>query len=107
MEVDAMEHRAVALRLVTIIAEPVLEERITRDLERLGARGYSVSEGRGRGGRGVRASDFGGANVRVDSVVSERIVPAILEHLAREYFPHYAVIAWVAEVTVVRGEKYV
>jgi nitrogen regulatory protein P-II 2 len=107
MEVDAMEQHAVALQLVTIIAEPVLEERITRDLERLGARGFSVTEGHGRGSRAIRASDFGGANLRIESVVSERVATAILEHLARDYFPRYAVIAWITDVKVVRGEKYV
>jgi hypothetical protein len=30
----------------------------------------------------------------------------VLEVLAREYFPHYAVVAWIADVEVVRGGKF-
>jgi nitrogen regulatory protein PII len=95
------------LHLVTIIAEPVLEERITRELAQFGARGFSVTEGRGAGSRGIRASDFGGAHVRIETVVSKPSAKAIMEHVASHYFAHYAVIAWVGEVQVVRGEKYV
>ena len=34
-------------KLVTIIAEPVLEPRITQELRKLGASGFTVVEGRG------------------------------------------------------------
>ncbi len=95
------------LYLVTIVAEPVLEEQITRELRSLGARGFSVSEGRGAGSRGIRASDFGGAHVRIETVVSLPSAKAIMEHVAAQYFAHYAVIAWVSDVSVVRGDKYV
>lgn len=94
------------LQLVTIIAEPVLEEQLTRELRSLGARGFSVSEGRGQGSRGIRASDFGGAHVRLECVVSAASAHAIMDHMAAHYFAHYAVIAWVSEVHVLRGEKY-
>jgi hypothetical protein len=39
--------------------------------------------------------------------VSAPVADAILEHLSARYFPSFAVIAWVADVDVARGDKYV
>ena len=94
-------------KLVTIVAEPVLEEQIVAELHRLGARGHTVVASHGAGSRGMRASDPPGDGVRIEVVASEVVADRILDHVASRYFPHYAVIAFVSDVHVVRGEKYV
>jgi nitrogen regulatory protein P-II 2 len=99
--------QTVGLKLVTIVAEPVLEERLIEAVHRLGARGHTVSDVRGAGSRGIRASDPPGQSVRIDVVVSEAVADRILDHVAQEYFPHYAVIAFATDVAVVRGDKYI
>lgn len=99
--------QTVALKLVTIVAEPVLEERLVESLHRLGARGHTATVVHGSGSRGMRASDPPGDGVRIETVVSTAVAGRILEHVASAYFPHYAVIAYVTDVEVVRGEKYV
>lgn len=95
------------LKLVTLVAEPVLEERLTSKLLELGATGFTVTDSRGQGSRGIRASAVPGEGVRIEVVVSAEVAAAILEHVKDQYFPSYAVIAWVTEVEVVRGDKYV
>ncbi|MBL8924265.1 MAG: hypothetical protein JNJ54_35780 [Myxococcaceae bacterium] len=95
------------LKLVTLVAEPVLEERLTSKLLELGATGFTVTDSRGQGSRGIRASTVPGEGVRIEVVVSADVAAVILQHVKDEYFPSYAVIAWVAEVEVVRGDKYV
>lgn len=97
----------VRLKLVTIVAEAVLEERLLDDLRRLGAKGYTVTPAQGEGTRGIRASDWEARNIRIDSVVSPEVADAVLEHLAGEYFPRWAVIGYVTDVDVVRGDKYI
>jgi hypothetical protein len=99
--------QTVRLKLVTIIGEALLRDRLVDDIKRLGARGYSVGEVDGEGSRGVRASEWEGRNVRIEAVVSAPVADAILEHLNARYFPSFAVIAWVGEVDVARGDKYV
>lgn len=42
----------VSLKLVTIIAEGFLEEKLVRDIKRLGAKGYTITDARGEGSRG-------------------------------------------------------
>lgn len=93
-------------RKVTIVAEAILEDRIARDLRSLGAHGFTITEARGEGSRGVRAQDWEGRNVRIESIASDEVAGAVLEHVAEHYFAHFAVIAWVDDVEVVRGDKY-
>ena len=50
----------VPVKLLTIIAEALLEVRLVNEIKGLGARGYSVSEVRGEGSRGIRASEWEG-----------------------------------------------
>jgi nitrogen regulatory protein P-II 2 len=99
--------KTVPLKLVTIVAEAVLEDRLLRELAAAGARGHTVSTARGRGSRGVRASDWEGGNVRIEVLAADEVSDRVLDLLADRYFPHYAVVAWVERVEVVRGDKYV
>lgn len=93
------------MHLVTIVAEEILEQHLVRDLESAGATGWTISSVRGQGSRGLRAGSAGG-NVRIETIVSEEVVDTVLERLAEHWFPRYAVVAWVEDVQVVRGEKY-
>jgi nitrogen regulatory protein P-II 2 len=93
-------------KLVTIIAEPVLEPRLTAELRQLGATGWTIVEGRGEGSRGIHAAEIPGVNIRVETIVSADVAQRIVSHLATNYFTDYEVIAFVTDVAVVRGEKY-
>lgn len=95
------------LKLVTIVTERILEDRLLRAIEKLGAKGYTLTQATGRGSRGVRASEWEGPDTRIESLVSPQVADAIVEHIATEYFEHYAVIVYVQDAQVVRGEKYV
>lgn len=98
--------QTVPLKLITIITEAFLEEKLVREVKKLGASGYTLSPARGEGSRGVRASEWEGGNVRLEVVASPQVAERILERLAEVYFPSYAVIAFTQTVEVVRGEKY-
>ncbi len=95
------------VKLVTIIAESVLEHRLVNDIRRLGAKGFTRSEVSGEGSRGRRVGDVEGANIRLECLVSEATAERILEELAERYFENYAVVAFVENVAVVRGDKYI
>ena len=91
---------------ITIIAERLLEDRLVRDLQICGATGYTITDARGAGSRGVRVSQWEGGNIRLETLVSMAVADKILELLNRKYFEHFAVIATLENVEVVRGEKY-
>ena len=94
------------MKRVTLVAESLLSDRLQDDLLRLGASGYTKTLAEGRGSRGVRASEWEGRNVKIETLVTEATAARILEHLAEAYFENFAVIAYTHEVEVVRGEKY-
>ena len=95
------------LKLVTIVTERILEDRLLRMLEKVGARGYTLTQATGRGSRGVRASEWEGPDTKIESLVSESVAEAIVQHVSEQFFEHYAVIVYVVDAQVVRGEKYV
>ena len=95
------------LSLVTLIAEPVLEARLTSRLLALGATGFTVTECHGEGSLGRRAGDIPGAGVRIEVVTARDVADRIVEEVSREYFQSYSVVVWLSEVAVVRGEKFV
>lgn len=94
------------LILVTVVAEAVVEHRLVRDVAASGSRGWTVCDARGQGSRGVRADEFEGSNIRLETLVSPEVADRLLEVLARNYFPRYAVVAWTTPAQVVRGHKY-
>ncbi|MEP0549103.1 MAG: DUF3240 family protein [Rhodothermales bacterium] len=96
----------VPMKLVTVVAERLLRDRLLKELAALGARGFTLTDATGEGSRGVRASDWEGRNVRVEAIVAPDVADRIVEHVAEQYFEHHAVIVWVQAVEVVRGEKY-
>lgn len=97
----------VTLKLVTIVTERVLEDQLLEDITELGARGFTTTEASGRGSRGTRAHEWGGPDVKIETVVSPEVADRIMKHVAEHYFEYYAVIAFIHSVDVMRGNKYV
>jgi nitrogen regulatory protein PII len=93
-------------KLITIIAERLLRNEIIASLTRLGAKGYTMSDTTGEGSRGIRASDWEGRNVRIETIVSEPVAHKIMAEIAEKYFENYAVITYIENVQVMRGNKY-
>ena len=94
------------LRMVTIIAEAILEEIICGRLLELGATGYTVVESRGHGSLGRHVGEIPGTNVRIETIVDQPVADAIMVGISKEYFEHYSVICFVTEVAVLRESKY-
>lgn len=94
------------LKLVTIIAESVLEEKVVSLLKKHGAKGHTVVASHGEGSRGMRTGEIPGQNSRIETLVSMPVAEKIMEDLSNNYFEHYAVICYVIDASVLRGEKY-
>ncbi|PKO84376.1 MAG: transcriptional regulator [Betaproteobacteria bacterium HGW-Betaproteobacteria-11] len=93
--------------MLTIVTEAVIEQALLRDLDRLGARGHTVSDARGRGSRGVRDAAWDeAANIRIEVICPREQADALLRHLQARYYDNYAMIAFLAEIEVLRPEKF-
>ena len=93
-------------QLITIVAEAVIERRLLDDIKACGARGYSVGHVTGEGTTGRHTHNLNGPSVRIESVVTEDVAQTILGRLANDYFPNFAVIAWLSPVRVARPERF-
>ena len=94
------------LAKVTIVLERLLKDELISLVKDAGATGFTLSAVEGEGSRGVRAGDWEGRNVMLETLVSESVADRILNKLNERYFENFAVVAWVTEVFVLRGNKF-
>jgi hypothetical protein len=94
-------------KLLTIVTEAALEHELAGEILRLGGTGYTITDARGKGGRGVRnASWAASANIRIEVVCGDATAQAIAEMLRDRYYDNYAMILFVADVAVLRPGKF-
>lgn len=94
-------------KLLTVITEAALEPALVRDIERLGAHGYTVTDARGKGNRGVRNAGWEtSSNIRIEVVCDAGTAAAIASHLQQHYYAHYAIILFMTDVEVLRPERF-
>ncbi len=94
------------VRLLTIVAERLLRDRILRHLDQMSVSGYTVIDSEGRGSRGVMVDEWQGDNVEIQILASIEVVDRIAEKMRERYFEHYSIILFAQNVDVLRGDKY-
>ncbi len=98
---------ATTRKLVTIITESALEHNLVDDFGRLGARGYTITNARGKGHRGVRDADWStSSNIRVEVICGEQVAETIVAYLQKHYYKDYAMIIFMTDVEVMRSKKF-
>jgi len=93
------------LKKITIVAEDSLKQALLKKVIELGATGYTFRQAEGYGSRGARSDQFT-SNVEVELICSEKVATDILTFVSKNYFDHFACIAWTSDVEVVRGDRY-
>lgn len=106
MDADAEPLPWSAVRLLTIVAERVLKDRIVHHLEKLGVTGYTMIDSEGRGARGFAVDEWQGDNVEIQVIASRERIDAIARKLRERYFEHHSIILFAQDVDVLRPEKY-
>jgi nitrogen regulatory protein P-II 2 len=94
------------MKRVTIISEDTVEYRILEELHALGATGYTSYSVHGGGAKGVRPRQSVPGNRKIEVIATAEVAQQILEHMAKHYFKDYAIIAYIDDVGVIRGEKF-
>lgn len=97
----------ITLTLLTIIAEALLKDRLLHEVRRAGAKGFTVTDVSGEGSRQRRVSEILGDNIKIEIIAKRETADNILLVLQKDFFPRYAVVAFMNEVQVVREDKYV
>lgn len=95
------------MKRVTIVTEALAREPVRHLLAEVGAHGYTIVAAEGSGAQGERPSDiaeFG--NIKLEIILPPDVAERLLERLARDFFPRYAMIAYEDDVRVLRREKF-
>jgi nitrogen regulatory protein PII len=93
--------------LLTVITEAAVEESLLRDLDKLGVSGYTVSDARGRGSRGVRNAAWKeAANIRIEVICNRALAESVLSYLHAHYYVNFAMVSFMQDVEVLRPEKF-
>lgn len=94
-------------KLLTVITETALESALCDELIQLGASGYTVTDARGRGSRGVRDAGWSSSgNIRIEVVCDPGIAEKIAARLRDKYYSDYAMILFLSDVSVLRPKKF-
>lgn len=93
--------------LLTVVTEAAIETSLLRDLDKLGVSGYTVTDARGRGSRGVRDAAWKeAANIRIEVICNRAMAETIVQHLQTHYYANYAMVSFMRDVEVLRPEKF-
>ncbi len=94
-------------RLLTIVAPVPLGDAVCMDLRALGVSGYTTMHVNGFGGRGARTYGLtDGANLRIETVVSESLCDRIMDHLGTNYADE-SIIDHAHDVSAIPAEHFV
>jgi nitrogen regulatory protein P-II 2 len=96
----------VRMKRITMIGDCTVQYRLLKEVKEFGATGYTWFAANGQGDRGIRPRHAEPANAKIEVITTPEVADRILEHVARNYFDEYAMIAFLDDVEVVRGEKY-
>jgi len=98
--------KTVPMKRVTIIGDNTVEYRIIKEVHDLGATGHTCFLVHGQGARGVRPRHAEPGNTKIEVIATPEVAQRIIEHIAQHYFNNYAMIAFLDDVEVLRGEKF-
>lgn len=94
-------------KLVTIVCEAELETLLLPELARQGAHGYTLTEARGQGARGVRDGAWrASSNIRIEVLCDEAVAERLVEMLQARFYADYGIVVFVIDVDVLRPGKF-
>jgi len=92
--------------LVTLIAAFELQDRLVKDLHRLGVRGYTFGKVEGRGVHGPRMAGLADApNLRIEVLVTGEVARGILDRVSSKY-GEQPIIVYVHEVEALPPDHF-
>lgn len=94
-------------KLLTIITEAEIHDILIKDLKSLNVRGYTIWNAHGEGDRGMRSGEWdSNKNVCIQVICSEKTAHTLSQFLFDHYYENYAMVIYIADVEVLRPEKF-
>ncbi len=87
------------MTLLVIISEAVLEDTLIDEISDLGAKGYTITDARGRGTHGTRSGRWTqGGNIRIEVIGNAQLCDRIVERLQRTYERDYGLLMYTVPI---------
>ena len=93
-------------KLVTIICEPVLSTSLLTMIRSVGASGFTVTDVRGEGSGEKSSGELPGEKLKIEIVIGAELADRLLQAIAKTYFANYSLIAYAADIQIIRQEKF-
>ena len=95
------------IKLVVLICEEALAPLLEPELLALGAKGYTITEVRGRGNRGERDARWAlSGNIRVEILCNAQTAERILTKVDERFCANFGLVSYALDVEAQRAEKY-
>ena len=95
------------VKLLTITCEILAQKNVIDILKNHEITGYTSYEVDGNGEKGLRGQGIQSEkNVKVEVIIREEKLSAVVEDISRTLFPDFTIILYVSDVGVVRTEKF-
>ena len=89
-------------KVLTIITESIIEQKLVKCLKELGATGYTIEQVRGEGKRGIRRSDWDQAgSIRLQIVCDEQLADKVSAYLTENYLDSYAMFIFMFDSEII------
>ena len=93
--------------MLVIIAEANLEKLLIKDIQKLGAVGYTVIDVRGGGHSGVREGTWeADRTIRMEVIADENMADTIAQHVLEQYGKDFGITLYFSTVLVLRPQKF-
>lgn len=97
----------VTVQRVTVIVDSKLEELLVKRFAKLGAKGYTILECRGRGEHEIIEDILSGpTRVRIETIVQPKVAADIMAYLHEPQFANDALTVCVDEVQVDASDRF-
>jgi nitrogen regulatory protein PII len=95
------------VKLITVICEARARDPLQRLLAEVGARGHTVFTVEGAGTQGARSGEIREyANIQLEVIVPPAVAEVLLDRLARDFLPRFAMVVHETDVRVLRADKF-
>lgn len=93
--------------LLTIVTEAVLESDLIELFEARKLRGWTIVAARGKGAHGEQQGSFdANENIQIELITDTATAEQLAGTIQQQFGTHYALVQWLSEVRVLRGEKF-
>ncbi|MBM5572622.1 MULTISPECIES: P-II family nitrogen regulator [Deefgea] len=93
--------------LLTIVTEAVLENDLIELFESQKIRGWTIVAARGNGAHGEKHGNFdANENIQIELITDTASAEQLASSVQQQFGSHYALVQWLSEVRVLRGEKF-